>query len=237
MRTVDALTARSGAADKHVLECECRIWRGRILLARGSAEPALEDANRALVVARESGDRQNLDPALAFGARALLAAGRASEAGTLLDELLVDLRGHLLKPDLGIDFPVVLTALGYTAGMLDRAGILPSRWLDAARAFVAGKPRQAAEVYASIGSRPDEAYARLVAGRQLLGKNRASAGRRQLKAAADFFRGSGAGAYLREATANLPAPSQQPPYPAAQQDRLRLSEAVSRRRTAAIRQN
>ncbi len=188
MRTVDALTARSGPADKHVLECECRIWRGRILLARGSAEPALEDANRALVVARESGDRQNLDPALAFGARALLAAGRASEAGTLVDELLVDLRGHLLKPDLGIDFPVVLTALGYTAGMLDRAGILPSRWLDAARAFVAGNPRQAAEVYASIGSRPDEAYARLVAGRQLLEKDRAPAGRRQLKAAVDFFR-------------------------------------------------
>jgi len=204
VRTVDALTAPSGTGERHLLECECRIWRGRVRLARGRTGSALDDAERALVVARESGDPQNLDPALAFRARALLAAGRAGEAGALIDELLVDLRGHMLEPDLGIDFPVVLTTLGHTAASLDRAGILPSRWLDAARAFVAGNPRQAAEVYGSIGSSPDEAYARLVAGRQLLEAGRASAGRHQLAAAVDFFHKSGATAYLREAAAVRP---------------------------------
>ena len=130
--------------------------------------------------------------------------GRADEAGALIDELLTSLRGHLLKPDLGVDFPVVLAALGYPADTLDRAGIPSSRWLDAARAFVAGDPERAAEVYAEIGSRPDEAYARFTAGRQLLATGQTREGRGQLAAAVDFLQQVGARAYLTEdeATAN-----------------------------------
>jgi DNA-binding SARP family transcriptional activator len=196
LKVADELTGDTagGARDYH--ESETRIWRGRIRLARGNVVGALGDANRALELARESGDPQDLNPALAFAARTLLAANRADEAGALVDELLTSLRGHLIKPDLGVDFPLVLTALGYAPDTLDSAGIPPSRWLDAARAFVAGDLKRAAEVYEEIGSRPDEAYARLAAGRQLLTTGQEAEGREHLAAAADFFRQVGASAHL-----------------------------------------
>ncbi|HYY77599.1 MAG TPA: BTAD domain-containing putative transcriptional regulator, partial [Actinomycetes bacterium] len=93
VRLADQVVAQSAGGARHLLECECRWWRGRIRLARGELEVALEDADRALDLARESGDPQHLDPALAFAGRALLAAGRADEADKLLDELLGGLGG------------------------------------------------------------------------------------------------------------------------------------------------
>jgi len=196
VRTVDALVAETAGGTPHYLECECRTWRGRILLARGQVDAAVEDAGQALRLARESGDPQNLDPAFAFGARALLAAGRAGEAHPLVEELLAGLGGRLLKPDLGVDLAVGLVALGYPASVL--AGNLSSPWLEAARAFVAGEPARAAAVYEAIGSRPDAAYARVEAARR---QTAADPERPQpsLEAALGFFRAVGAVAYLREA--------------------------------------
>jgi hypothetical protein len=122
----------------------------------------------------------------------LVAANRVDEAGALMDELLANLGGSVIKPDLGVDFPFVLTALGYAPDTLDGAAIPPSRWLDAARAFVAGDLNRAAELYAEIGSRPDEAYARLAAGRQLLATGQTTEGQKLQAAAVDFFRQVGA---------------------------------------------
>jgi tetratricopeptide (TPR) repeat protein len=178
------------------MESECRLWRGRIRLARGQLEGALEDARQALALARESGDRLNLDPALAFGTRVLLAAGREADAGKLLDELLATLGGGLLKPDLGVDLAVALVGLGRPVEALD--DVLPSRWLDAARAFAAGGPGRAARIYAEIGSRPDEATARLAAARRLL-PSRPAEGRIELERAIAFFREAGATASLEQA--------------------------------------
>jgi len=196
---VDALVAETAEGARHYLECECRSWRGRILLARGEVAAAVEDARQGLRLARESGDPQNLDPALAFGARALLAAGRGGEARPLVEELLAGLGERLLKPDLGVDLAVDLVALGHPASVLD--GALPSPWLEAARAFVAGEPGRAAAIYEAIGSRPDAAYARLEAARrQAEGGQDGGAG---IESALQFFREVEAGAYLREAEALL----------------------------------
>jgi DNA-binding SARP family transcriptional activator/tetratricopeptide (TPR) repeat protein len=187
LKVADELTSDTKEGAQHYLESDARIWRGRIRLARGDVNGALADANRALELARESGDPQNLNPALAFAARMLVAANRVDEAGALMDELLANLGGSVIKPDLGVDFPFVLTALGYAPDTLDGAAIPPSRWLAAARAFVAGDLNRAAEVYAEIGSRPDEAYARLAAGRQLLATGQTTEGQKLQAAAVDFF--------------------------------------------------
>jgi hypothetical protein len=49
VRIVDALEAESGGEqDRHYLEWECRTWRGRIRLARGDVQAALDDAATAL---------------------------------------------------------------------------------------------------------------------------------------------------------------------------------------------
>jgi tetratricopeptide (TPR) repeat protein len=196
LRVTDALTSDTDGGAQHYLESDARIWRGRIQLARGDVGGALVDAERALQLAHESGDPVNLNPALAFAARAQLAAGRPDLAAGLVDELLDSIGHGLLKPDLGIDLGVDLVELGRPAEVLD--GALPSRWLDAAKAFVAGDPRQAAELYAQIGSRPDEAYAHLEAARRLSADGRATEARAEAEAALGFYRKVGATAYVEE---------------------------------------
>ncbi len=187
--------------ERHYLEWECRVWRGRIRLARGQVEAALDDAQAALALARGAADPQALNPARAFGARALLAAGRADEARAVAGELLAGLGGSVLGPDLGADLGAVLAALGEPAEVLDARRIPPSGWLEAARALVAGDPQRAAEVYAGIGSRPDEADARLAAGGRAWAAGRAAEAEAELAAASAFYREVGADACLAEAEA------------------------------------
>jgi DNA-binding SARP family transcriptional activator/class 3 adenylate cyclase len=197
LRKVDSLVAESARAGGHVLECRSRIWRGRIRLARGETDAAMADSVAALELARASGEQQDLDAALVFGARALLACNRGEEAVPLVDELLKTVDGRLLEAQLGSDLPVALAELEYPVEALK--GVLPSRWLDAARAFVAGDARRAAQLYAAIGSRPDAATAHLVAAHKLLAAGETSAGRSELAAAIGFYREVGASARLQEA--------------------------------------
>jgi tetratricopeptide (TPR) repeat protein len=197
MRVADTVVADAADGARSYMECQCRVWRGRIRLARGELATALEDGQRALELARESGDPQNVDPALAFGARVLLAADRPAEAGKLVDELLAGQAGRLLNPDLSVDLAVDLVELERPAEVLDVAP--PSPWQEAARAYVAGDPGLAAAVYARIGARPDEAHARLAAAKRLLAQGRLAEGRSELDRALVFYREVGASAHLTAA--------------------------------------
>ena len=181
---VDGLLAGD---ERHYLEWECRLWRGRTRLAGGRVEEALADAEAAHRLAVEARDPQDLHPTRAFLARALLAAGRRAEAAEVADRLLAGLGGGVLGPDLGADLGLVLVELGIPAGALDRLGIPRSPWLDAARALAAGDPLAAAAAYAAIGSRPDEADARLAAARMLAAQGRPAEAEAQLAAARAFL--------------------------------------------------
>jgi class 3 adenylate cyclase/tetratricopeptide (TPR) repeat protein len=181
---VDAMVA---GGERSYLAWECRLWRGRIRLAGGRLEAALEDSRAAHDLAREAGDPQDLHPTRAFLARALLAAGRRDEAATVAERLLEGLGGGVLGPDLGADLGLVLAELGIPAEALDRRGIPPSPWLDAARDLAAGDPLAAADRYAAIGSRPDEADARLAAARLLARQGRPAEADAQLAAARAFL--------------------------------------------------
>jgi hypothetical protein len=102
----------------------------------------------------------------------------------------MDWSGHLA---------LVLEALGRGAELLElAAGVpAPTRWLQAGTAMAAGRFEQAADGYAEMGSRPDEAFARLRAGERLLAAGRRSEGDRQLEQALAFYREVEAGGYLR----------------------------------------
>jgi tetratricopeptide (TPR) repeat protein len=173
--------------ERHYLEWECRLWRGRIRLATGRLAGALEDAEAAHALAVQARDPQDLQPTRALLARALLAADRRDEAATTAGRLLDGLGGGVLVPDLGADLGVVLAELGIPAAVLDRRGIPPSPWLTAARALADGDPLAAAAVYATIGSLPDEADARLAAARLLEAAGRTAEAERQLEAARAFY--------------------------------------------------
>jgi class 3 adenylate cyclase len=201
VRVVDELVSSSRAGERHYLEWECRTWRGRIRLARGRLDAALEDSAAALALAREAADPQSRNPTLAFRARVLLAAGAADQAEVLAEELLAGVRGSLLGPDVGVDLAVVLAELGRPPGVLDTLGVPPSPWLEAARAYLVGDARRAAAAYRAIGTRPDEADARLAAARALLAAGRAGAAEGELRAATAFWREVGASGRLQQADA------------------------------------
>jgi class 3 adenylate cyclase/tetratricopeptide (TPR) repeat protein len=185
---VDALVAGD---EHHYLEWECRLWRGRIRLAGGRLEEALADAEAAHALAVQARDPQDLHPTRAFLARTLLAAGRREEAAEVAGRLLAGLGGGVLVPDLGADLGLVLAELGIGPAALDRLGIPPSPWLDAARALAAGDPLAAADRYAAIGSRPDEADARRAAARRLAGQGRQAEAEAQEAAARAFLASTG----------------------------------------------
>ena len=175
----------------------CHLWRGRIRLAKGQFDAALIDAQRALELARQAGDHQYLDPALVFAATALSRMGRVGEAAEVIDEFLASLPGRPLNPYIGIELPVALTGLDRPSQALDQA--LTSRWLEAAKSFVAGDPKHAAEIYAVIGSRPDEAHARLHAVRHLMAADARIDAHSELALAVAFYRETNASTHLDEA--------------------------------------
>jgi hypothetical protein len=163
------------------------MWRGRIRLAGGRTAEALADAEAAHALAVRARDPQDLHPTRAFLARALLAAGRRAEAAEVAGRLLDGLGGGVLGPDLGADLGLVMGELGIPAEALDRLGIPPTPWLQAARALAAGDPARAVRIYAEIGSRPDEADARLAAARLLTRQGHQAEAEAQLAAARRFL--------------------------------------------------
>src|SRR6266542_2486641 len=188
---VDALVASPGG-EGHYLEWECRVWRGRIRLARGDLDGALDDSAAALELARRTNDPMALNPACAFRACALLAAGREGAARAMTGELLAGLGGSLLGAEISADLGTALAALGHPLALLDGCGVPPSPWLGAARALVVGEPWRAAEIYARIGARPEEAGARLAAARLALAAGRPADADADLGTAAAFYREVGA---------------------------------------------
>jgi class 3 adenylate cyclase len=179
---------------------EARLYRGRIRLARGDGDAALEDAGAALEFARETGEPWDLLAALAFNARA--SGDHAPDrAKGYVDELLRALTDG--QPFwAAASLPDLLAALDEgrypeLRQVLDRA-TPRTRWYEAATAYLDGDFVAAADVYADIGSRPDEAAARLAAAKQ--SKANGDGGTNgQLERALVFFRAVGARAYLREA--------------------------------------
>jgi class 3 adenylate cyclase len=210
LRGADEFLAESEAGSRHFIEVPCRLIRGRIRLARGQRDGALQDAVAAVKLAKEAKEPQTLQPALAFQARAVLAAGSVQEASGLASELLAVLarqRSVAAEPNWSGELAVVLQALGRGAELVEFAAqvITPTPWLQAATAVAAGEFRHAGELYAEIGSLPDEAYARLRAAEQLLAADRRVEGNAQLQQALTFYRQVAATGYLREGDALVAA--------------------------------
>ena len=78
-----------------------------------------------------------------------------------------------------------------------------TRWLEAALALTTGDPREAARIYAQIGSLPDEAHARLRAAETLVAAGRGQEADAELAQALEFYRAVGATRYIREGEALL----------------------------------
>jgi class 3 adenylate cyclase/tetratricopeptide (TPR) repeat protein len=204
LELADDLLSRAETGAPNYMDAICWMVRARIGLARGDAE-APSDAANALDIARLVKDPQVVYPALAICARAMLEGGRSAEGASLAGELLASwsvrpetmLASHLHS---FVDAAVVLSAVGRGADLVEIAGKAKSqtKWIEAAKALVAGDFRRAAEIYAETGSLPDEAFARLRAAEALIGGGRRPEGERELQRALAFYRSVDATAYLRQ---------------------------------------
>jgi tetratricopeptide (TPR) repeat protein len=180
---------------------EAWLNRGRIRLARGDAEGAWEDARAALEFARETGEPWDLFPALAFHARAA-AESAPDQVDASVTELLSSLAAG--QPFWGAaSLPDVLAVADAERqrelGSLLDAARPSTRWYEAAGAMIDGDYVRAAETYAAVGSRPDEAVARLEVAKRSSSTADGGRGEDELARALAFFRSVGARAYLREA--------------------------------------
>ena len=181
---------------------EARIHRGRIRLARGDGEGALADAQAALEFARKTAEPFNLFPALALHSRA--AAERApDEAEASVAELLDGLAAG--QPFWGAwSLPDLLEGAAGEERLVDVRRVLDTatprtRWYEAVSAAIDGDFVRAADLYGEIGSRPDEALARLRAAERALAAGDGARARDQLADAVAFFGQVGARAHLRNA--------------------------------------
>jgi len=201
MQLADAFLAGIGAAG-HFMEGYCRDVRARIALAQDDVAAALVESARALDLARDSGQPQMLCPALAVRARVLVAAGDREAADRVVDELFALWEAKLRFVPASswvFDVACVLEPLGRADELRRTATGVPleSAWLEAARAYTARAFVQSADVFARIGSRPDEALARLRAAQV----GEVPGDPHQLSSALAFYREVDAHAYLREAAA------------------------------------
>jgi class 3 adenylate cyclase/tetratricopeptide (TPR) repeat protein len=217
LRMADTFVAESESGRRHYQESYCRVVRGRIRLARGETDEAVRDAERAVEFARAVKDPQALFPALAFRARALAASGDDAGAGAVADELLALVREMEKTPVAYLwllDLAVVLVDLERGEDLVQATERVKKAtpWLEAARAIASGDAGAAAEQYARIGARPDEALARLHAAGELVTAGRMDEAAAELERARDFYRAVGATAAV-EACERLLEDALVPGYP------------------------
>jgi class 3 adenylate cyclase/tetratricopeptide (TPR) repeat protein len=191
------------------MESPCRLLRGRVRLARGDANGAREDAQRALDLAEEAKDPQVRWPALAFAARAFLELD-PHRAESLIDEVLSDweANGRPLwsssswAPDAAVVIPLTGRAARFLEGTTESS---QSPWVRAAVAYASGDPGAAADLYREIGTRPEEAHARLQLAHLLVQEDRRTEADAELEKALAFWRSVGATAYIRQGEALMAA--------------------------------
>ncbi|MFL5920584.1 MAG: ATP-binding protein [Gaiellaceae bacterium] len=205
LATVADYLARIDEASGHYMEGACRNIKSAILLARGEREAAVAEARRATLVSRPARDPQTLNPSLAYEAQASLAIGERAAASALADEL-VDVwhaTGIRQPHELAVA-PWVFRELGREEEVLaalrdDALGATP--WHEAARLIASNELAAAAEVFAGIGSVPDEAHGRLRAAGELVRQGHRAEADRQLELALPVFARLGASAWAAEGEA------------------------------------
>jgi len=185
-----------------------RYLRGSIRLASGDRAGASADLERALDVARKSGEGQILCAVLIGEATMLLDEGRRAEATALAAEALDfgERLVNILNDTVIVDAAWVMHDLGRGeeyVSLVDARPDLP--WARAAAAICSGEFVQAAEELGRIGYRPGEAYARLRAARKLVEEGRRAEADAELRRALAFWREVGAARYVREGEALLAA--------------------------------
>ena len=198
----DRIIESAGAAYYHL--GPALLLRAGIALGRADIVGALEYSERGMSFAREAKDPQLLGPSLVARARVQVAAGDQPAADELLAEVL---RDHQVDMSWFFRLPLFLSELGRGDEFLaaTEQPSLTTAWLEAGRAVGEGDFPPAAAIYAEMGARELEAWARLLAAESLIADRRRAEADAQLTPALAYFRRVRATAYIGRGEALLAA--------------------------------
>jgi hypothetical protein len=184
------------------MEGMCRALIAAIALARGESDVAWAEMQRAEAAARPTRDPQTVNSALAFKAHVALAVGETTAAGELADELVAAWRSIGIRQPHELSVaPLVFSELGRAdevLAALDAESRAITPWHQAARLLAAGEHVGAADVFAEIGTVPDEAYVRLKAAKAFAAAGDRASADVQLALAQPAFTQLGAHAWAAE---------------------------------------
>jgi class 3 adenylate cyclase len=193
-RGVDELLAEEEERPRHFMDPLLHMLRALLLAARGDLPAALEQDDAQVALSRDL-DPQSLFPSLSCSAFVRALAGERETAAERLELLLRlwrDSRNVMFDPS---ELAFAAALLGREADFLAATDDAhTTRWQEAARTFARGGYADAAEVFSEIGSRTNEAYARL-----------AAADEANVRRALEFYRSVDAHLYIARAEALLPA--------------------------------
>jgi class 3 adenylate cyclase len=198
----DDFIAAIEAGSPHYLEAQVCSTRALMRLARDDSAAAIRDALSALPAGRAAKDPQMLYTALAVCTHVFSATDRSDDATALAHEYLEALRGGVAL-QWGITYLPTFASAALRLGCAQElvaalANHLELPWTEAARAYASGDFVRAGEIYARIGSKPEEADARLRAAEALLEQGLHAAADVQLQSALAFWRSVAATRYVRE---------------------------------------
>jgi len=172
--------------------------RAEMRLARGDLPGAVADADAGLASGRQIDEVQAICFALAVAAHVLSVASEPARATELAVELLDSLRSGVDMQFAIINLPLLASAARRLALGDDLAAALDghteSPWLESARAYLGSDFVTAADILGRIGSKPDEAEARLHAAEKLLADGRVADADAQRARALAFYRSVNAAA-------------------------------------------
>jgi class 3 adenylate cyclase/tetratricopeptide (TPR) repeat protein len=198
-----------GEREPNVGESFARTRRALIRLARGDNSGALEDARRALEIARPAKDPQTLWAALAPWIQVGAELGIGEDVELAAEELLQEVSAQSYGGQEITMFQAVWVAR--QCGFADRLRRLlepfegERPWADVSLAILDERYTDAAAQLFEIGDVPSEAQARLRAAEQHVAAGRRAEANAELERALAFYRSVGATRYIRQAETLLAA--------------------------------
>jgi class 3 adenylate cyclase/tetratricopeptide (TPR) repeat protein len=202
LRMVDEFLEPVDAGEPHYTTWQVLARRAVIYAARDKTAEAVADAERALELLSAISDPQARYFTNALCAHVFTISGREERAAALMREI----QDSLLR-GAGLSFAAI--ALPNLASAALRLELLPeldaaleqhvpTPWSEVFHRYAVGDFAGAADMLGSIGSRPEEAEARIHAARQLSADGQGAEAGEQLRRAAAFYRSVGATRYLQE---------------------------------------
>jgi DNA-binding SARP family transcriptional activator/class 3 adenylate cyclase len=200
--TDDFIAAVEAGSPHYLLWQVCGV-RAEIRLARADSAGAVDDTERALAAGLPLAESQVSYFVLAASTHVYSVTSRHEQAAGRADEFLNALnRGEPIGFGM-INLPIFAAAavrLDLGRELIDALTGHPQLpWTEAVRAYVTGDFVGAAEILRRIGSKPDEAEARLRAAEQLVAADARAEADEQLEQALAFYRSVGATRYLAQA--------------------------------------